>query len=691
MPFAQQRICQALDAGEFVPYFQPLVDLRAGRIHGFEILARWIDPDHGLIPPRKFIAAVERYGLINRLSAALLAQAFTAVRTLPKDFGLSVNLSPSQLHDRTLPSLISRMADEAEFDLKRLTVELTETALVDDLDLAGAVAADFKRLGIRLALDDFGTGYSSLLHLQSLPFDELKVDISFVRSMAESRQSRKITAAVISLGLSLGLQTVAEGIEDQSQANLLAWQGCTLGQGYLYGRPIPAAEIPASLSQTHPGVWVTNEVPASIGDPFLSLDAHPTQRLSQLRAIYDSAPVGLAFVDCDLHYVNLNQKLAQMNGRSVQAHLGRCVSDIVPPSTYQQFEPYLRRALRGEAFPGIEVQTAPEAAGEPARTLMVSYQPVRDEASEILGVCVSIADITAMKQKEEALRESEDHYRHAVELNPQTPWVMDAHGNNISVSSRWEKLTGLSPEQSRDYGWLDAVHPDDQVRIRATLDTALITGEPLDVEYRVRHSDGPWIWMRSRGAARRDAEGKIIRWYGSAESIDEHKRAVDELRASEAGLRRSEARLRALFNSVPVGIVLTESSSGKVLSANPRAEELLGFRFEQDMIWNNEKWQAFDPCGKRIRRSNFPLVRAIRSGKPTTAKEVRLRRPDGSEIWLSLTATPVRLDDGEQLGGILIIQDIDTRKRECEHLLELARELTLAASGTIHTSQPKVA
>jgi PAS domain S-box-containing protein len=672
MPFAEQRIRQALDVGEFVPYFQPLVDLRVGSIHGFEILARWIHPDHGLVPPNKFIPLVERYGLINRLSTSLLTQAFASARTLPKNFGLSINLSPSQLHDRTLPSLIHRMADDAEFDLKRLTAELTETALVDDLDLAATVAADFKRLGIRLALDDFGTGYSSLLHLQSLPFDELKVDISFVRSMVESRQSRKITAAVISLGLSLGLQTVAEGVEEQSQANLLAWQGCTYGQGCLYGRPIPAAELPASLSQCHPGVWATTEVPASIGDPFLSLDAHPTERLSQLRAIYDSAPVGLAFIDCDLQYVNLNQQLAQMNGQRVQAHLGRNVSDIVPPATYKQFEPYLKRALRGEAFPSIEVQTAPEAVGEPAKTLMVSYQPVRDEASEILGVCVSIADISAMKQKEEALRESEDHYRHAVELNPQTPWVMDAQGNNISISSRWETITGLTLEQTKDYGWLDAVHPDDRPPILMMLETSLITGTPIDIEYRVRCEDGPWIWMRSRGAARRDAAGKIIHWYGSVESIDEHKRAVDELRTSEAGLRCSEARLRAIFDSVPLGIVLAESSTGRVLNANPKAEQLIGFHFKQDMIWTNEDWEAFDSCGKRIKGSDLPLMRAIRSGKATDANEVLLRRPDGSEIWLSMTGAPVRLEDGEQLGGILIVQDIDTRKREREHILGLA-------------------
>jgi PAS domain S-box-containing protein len=137
----------------------------------------------------------------------------------------------------------------------------------------------------------------------------------------------------------------------------------------------------------------------------------------------------------------------------------------------------------------------------------VSYQPVRDEAGEILGVCVSISDISAVKKKEEALRKSEDHYRHAVELNPQTPWVMDAQGNNISISSRWETLTGLTLEQTKDHGWLDAVHPDDRSPILTMRETSLITGTPIDIAYRVRHEDGPWIWMRSRGAARRDAAG----------------------------------------------------------------------------------------------------------------------------------------------------------------------------------------
>ncbi len=211
---------------------------------------------------------------------------------------------------------------------------------------------------------------------------------------------------------------MAEGIEEQNQSNLLAWQGCNLGQGHLYGMPVPAAELPGVLSQRHLGACVAAEVPASIADQFLSLDARPAERLSQLRAIYDGAPVGLAFINTGLRYVNLNQKLAEMNGQSVEAHLGRPVSEMVRPEVYAQFEPYLKRALNGESFPGVEVDRPSSAPGAPAATMMATHQPVRDEAGEILGVCVSITDISVVKQKEEALRENEDHYRHTMELNP---------------------------------------------------------------------------------------------------------------------------------------------------------------------------------------------------------------------------------------------------------------------------------
>jgi PAS domain S-box-containing protein len=526
MPFLELEIFRAIEQKQFIPYFQPLVDLREGDIRGFEVLARWQHPTLGLIAPNQFIPLADRFGLMNSLSIALFRQAFAAMHIVPENIGLSVNLTPAQLHDRALPSLLHRLADEANFDLKRLTVEITESALIDDLDLAAIMAADLKARGVRLSLDDFGTGYSSLLHLQSLPFDELKVDMSFVRSMVESRQSRKITAAVISLGLSLGLQTVAEGIEDRSQANLLIWQGCSLGQGWLFGRPQPAENLPAMLALPP---HATPPSSSLVADLYVSLDAHPTERLSQLRAIYDSAPVGLCFLDRDLRYVNINRRLAQMNGVAPEAHLGRKVEDVMP-QVFAQIEPYMLLALQGEACPNVEMSTSFTMPGDPAKTMLRSFEPVRDEAGEVIGVCVSVVDISAVKLNEEALRESADHYRHSVEVNPQSPWVTDAEGRNLAVNSSWQALTGLASGRAKDFGWLEAVHPQDRARTTEIVRQSIETGQPLDVEYRVYSADGSSRSMRSRGEPRRDASGEITRWYGSVECLDHPKYTVEYAR-----------------------------------------------------------------------------------------------------------------------------------------------------------------
>lgn len=194
---------KALKSAEIVPYFQPMVGIRTGKLVGFEVLARWLHPQRGTIHPDEFIPVAEQDGLIGELTETILLQAFAATAALKKDLNISVNVSPIQLRDPSLPEEIRRAAAMAAFPLRQLTIEITESALVDNLELAGSIAAKLKRLGVKLALDDFGTGYSSLRNLQALPFDELKVDRSFVSSMVQSRDSRKIVAAVIGLGQSL--------------------------------------------------------------------------------------------------------------------------------------------------------------------------------------------------------------------------------------------------------------------------------------------------------------------------------------------------------------------------------------------------------------------------------------------------------------------------------------------------------
>ena len=470
--------------------------------------------------------------------------------------------------------------------------------------------------------------------------------------MVESRQSRKITATVIGLGVSLGLKTVCEGIECQEQADLLLWQGGGLGQGWLFGKPMPSEQLAEFLSQ--PEIGCTGDGQSRVSDLSVNLEASPVQQLCQLRAIYDGVPVGLAFIGRDLRYVSLNQRLADLNGVPLHAHLGRLVCEVVP-AIYEQFRPHLLKALDGHSVHGLEVSSPASNPTTPAKTLMVSYEPARDEAGEVIGVCVSVSDISLIKQKEEALRESEDHHRHVVELNPQTPWVMDAAGQNISVSSRWQTLTNLTADQARGHGWMDAVHPEDRARILPMIERCLSSGELIDVEYRITRDGLQWEWMRSRGAPRRNTAGEIIRWYGSVESIHEHKQALEEL-------RQSAARLRAILDTAPAGIVFAESETGRVIDANPRAGKIFGFDIRPEIVWTDPPWRLTDEDDKALDPKDLPLARAMHQGEMTNSRPVHLQRVDGSEVWVSLSAAPIRSENGALVGGVLVAQEIEAEK-----------------------------
>src|SRR6202042_2447552 len=154
------------------------------------------------------------------------------------------------------------------------------------------------------------------------PFDELKVDRTFVGSMTTERESRKIVAAVVGLGQSLGLKTTAEGIETQEQADMLVRLGCDMGQGWHYGRPAPADQLPSLLELRRPRA-VSRSSDQGVEHSVVCREGLPSQRLAQLQAVYDGAPVGLGFIDCGLRYVNLNRQLAEMGGRSVEEYMGR--------------------------------------------------------------------------------------------------------------------------------------------------------------------------------------------------------------------------------------------------------------------------------------------------------------------------------------------------------------------------------
>ncbi|MEO6911934.1 MAG: EAL domain-containing protein [Edaphobacter sp.] len=659
---------KALDAGEIVPYFQPLVQLRTGVLTGFEALARWRHPVHGSISPDVFIPLAEESGLIGDLTRNLLCQAFIAAVTIPENLSLSFNISATQFHDRSLSKEIQSAAKQTGFPLKRLILEITESALIDNIDQAQSIARELKAFGISLALDDFGTGYSSLRHLQSLPFDELKVDGGFVGKMSDTRESRKIVAAIVGLGHSLGLATVAEGIETTDQADMLLRLGCDIGQGWLYGPPVSPRDLSAFSSTQSLSPSTSASARPTRSNMLPNLEALPSQRLAQLQAIYDGAPVGLCFLDCNLRYVSINRLLAEMNGVPIADHLGRCVPDVIP-DLFPKIEPYIRRALQGETFTDLEIVSPKTNAEGHHLTLLLTYQPVRDEANEIVGVSVAVIDITSRKLMEEALRESEDHYRHSVLLNSQIPWTSDSEGLILEAGPRWENSTGWAPEQALNHGWVKALHPDDVVPTLQKWADCRQSGHPLDIEFRVGHGDGVWRWMRSRAAPRRDTEGKIIRWYGMVEDIDDHKKA-------ERALRESEALLRATFDAVPVGLLISEVPSGKIIMNNPRAETIFGRAVSPDeKIDTYRRPLAFHPDGRPLGPEEYPIVCAISTGKTTDPEDILYHRDDGTYVWATATAAAVRGKNGAIVGAVLAIQDIDEATQEKQRLLNRVAEL----------------
>jgi diguanylate cyclase (GGDEF)-like protein/PAS domain S-box-containing protein len=264
------RIQEALDQQEFVLYYQPKVDMRSGRVLGFEALLRWEHPQQGLVAPLQFLPLIENTGLSSRVGDWVLAQALEHLsqwRRNGLDFSVSVNISARHLQEPDFAMRLSELlARHAESLAPHLELEMLETAAHADIEATSALVARCQGIGVRFALDDFGTGYSTLTYLKRLPVDVLKIDRSFVHHMLDDEQDRAIVEGVIGLARTFGCTVVAEGVESPAQARTLLDLGCDIGQGTGIAAPMPAAQVAAWVREYRGVFALVTALPAG-GDP----------------------------------------------------------------------------------------------------------------------------------------------------------------------------------------------------------------------------------------------------------------------------------------------------------------------------------------------------------------------------------------------------------------------------------------
>ena len=238
----REQLERAIDNDELILHYQPIVDMDLGRVAGFEALVRWQHPVRGFLGPGEFIPLAEETGLIVPLGRWVLRESARQAALWAGAPYLSVNIASAQLEQPGFVEEVATALSDSGLDAARLMLEVTESSLVGDAEAERLQA--LRRLGIRLAIDDFGTGYSSLSYLRRFPMDVLKIDRSFTRDACEDSA---LLQAIVAMGESLGLVLIAEGIEEPEQADALRALGCRLGQGFLFGRPVPAEELTGAL------------------------------------------------------------------------------------------------------------------------------------------------------------------------------------------------------------------------------------------------------------------------------------------------------------------------------------------------------------------------------------------------------------------------------------------------------------
>ena len=412
--------------------------------------------------------------------------------------------------------------------------------------------------------------------------------------------------------------------------------------------------------------------PLRVEDLIMQAGELPFEKLPGLQLIYDTAPVGLAFLTPDCRYVQVNQRLTEICGISVADHIGRSVRETVP-QVADQVEAIVGTVMRtGQPVTGIEVNGQRTDGRNVEHAWLTSWHPLNGSGGAIVGVSVVAEDITERKRTEAivaasaaALRESEARFRELADNISQFAWTADATGWRHWFNKRWYDYSGTTFEEMKGFGWRKLHHPDHAERVLRGMDEGFASGAPWEDTFPLRGRDGNYRWFLTRVMPIRDEAGEVIRWFGTNTDVTQQIEAENALRELNATLEErvvAETQERLRIWNVSQDLLMVSDDEGRCLSVNPAWQATLGWS-DEELLGKTSQWLLYPDDRERTRAEIARLARGERSLR----FENRFRHRDGSYRWLSWKASPDR-------GRIYAVARDVTELKQVENALDEARQ-----------------
>lgn len=494
LPDLQSELQGALAAGALHLHFQPIFDLTTGRLIHHEALARWSHPRLGAIPPSVFVPLAESAGLAEQLGRHVLTasalQAARWTRCAGRPVSVAVNISAAHFTAGTVVQDVNRALTAAVLQPGQLVVELTESALITDLDDTITQLSELRAIGLRLALDDFGTSFSSLTLMRRLPVHTVKIDRSFVEHVDSDPADAALVRLVIEAAHVLGLRACAEGVERLEQLRHLTEAGCDSVQGYLLGRPGPAPECPQ---------------PAH---PLLPLAAHHPSP-GRLAGLFPAVSQLVCVLTPGLRVSYVSASSLSLLGYRPDELLGRHLGEFLPAAQAAMLHPdAVRQAERTGlvAHPHVQVR---HRDGYYRWLRFESRLVDGDRSGQRNHLMCTAQDVTAAVHAQQALRRSQRLLQAAFDLSPEPMTVADLQGRLIQVNQAFADCLGTTPALLIGRELHELTHPDDLTDSRREFDELQnAAGSGYRLTKRIRHASGRWVPVDLTVTLTRDACGR---------------------------------------------------------------------------------------------------------------------------------------------------------------------------------------